>query len=99
MGRHKKAMGIAPAFLGRLGIETLHSTLPFGVEFRHLPQLRCGTEPASLDIPHIRHVVRRANVAGCSPRPQALDEIGHARADEMVLQPPSFKPEAGGREV
>jgi hypothetical protein len=80
-GRHKKAMSIAPAFLGRLGIETLHGALPFGIEFRHLPQLRCGTEPASLDIfgiPPVSHFVRRANVAGCSPRPEALDELGHA---------------------
>ena len=74
-------MGIAPAFLRRLGIETLHCALPFRVEFRDLPELRGSMKPASLDIFGISPVgipVRWTDVAGGSPRPQALDELGHA---------------------
>ena len=41
---------LAPAFLARFSFETFHSPLPFGSELGHFSQLRCGAEPAGLDI-------------------------------------------------
>src|ERR1700722_19627178 len=98
-------MRAAPRLLIRLGFETLHGLPPFRVDLRDLSQLDGCGKPAGFDPLEIgalrRFVARRicAKPPLRAPGVQTPDELGHACADERVLQPPSFKPEAGGGEV
>ena len=91
-------MGVAPAFLGPFMLETLHGADPFRAQLGDFPQLGGGSEPAGLEI-FANGFPFGARRGPLPTRRKRLDEIGQAYADEMVLQSPFFKPEAGGGEV
>jgi hypothetical protein len=103
--RDKKAVCVAPAILTRLGLETLHGPFPFRVRLRDFTQLDGCLEPAGFDFtgigasPRTRTYRVRNRFPACPPRLEARNELSHACTDEMILQPPSFKPEAGSGEV
>ncbi len=100
-------MGVAPAFLACLGVETFHGAPPFGGGLGHFMQLGCSNKPTGshgLGVPHnsLRGISPRAGLtattAGCMPH-QPVQQFAQPCAYEMVFQPRFFKPDAGGGEV
>ena len=73
------------------------------------PQLGGGAEPAGLNIldlgvslrigGHFRPPGPNAKITGRMPITEAIQQFAQPCADEMVFQPPFFKPEAGSGEV
>src|SRR5581483_10088659 len=102
--RLEEPVGLAPALLARLGVETFHGPPPLGGGFGHFTQLGCSKKPAGLHVDlgvplrggFSANIV--AMVFGRAPH-QTVQQFAQPCANEMVFQPRFFKPGAGSGEV
>jgi len=98
----QKALCIRPVFIIWLVIEPLDRACALRFEFNEVPKGSRGPDEASLLIPDIGppgFLVLRSHVPRTLPPAKASNKFGHSLTDEMVLETPAFKRDAGGGEV